>query len=335
MAVLVYGVTGYVGALLLDAAVARGLAVLAGGRSTSVLDVAIAAGVGHRIGGVDDLDLDGVDVVLNAAGPFARTAAPLAKRCVDTGTHYLDIAGEVDELAAVRELDAVAAEAGVMLMPGVGFGVVPTDALALHVASQLAEPVRLDIAFATAGGVSGGTLRTLLGGFGDRGAVTEPGLASRTVSFADGDATCVRNPWRGDLLTAPLSTGVADVVTWTALPAPLRRAMVTAHRRGRRQDPPLATRVLRRLAELAPAGPSQRARDRGSAELWSQATGADGTVAAATLSTPDAYVHTVDAALEVAARAVAGTPTPGFRTPAQEYGVEMALGLPGVVLAAA
>ncbi len=58
-------------------------------------------------------------------------------------------------------LNTAAESASVMLLPGVGFGIVPSDYLALHPKSRLPSAITLSIAF-QANGVSRGTLLTTL-----------------------------------------------------------------------------------------------------------------------------------------------------------------------------
>jgi short subunit dehydrogenase-like uncharacterized protein len=76
-------------------------------------------------------------VLMNAAGPFATTSAPLIDACIATGTHYLDITGEAGSIEATVQWHDAAVRRGVMLMPGVGFEVVASDCLAAHVARRL------------------------------------------------------------------------------------------------------------------------------------------------------------------------------------------------------
>lgn len=331
MSALIYGANGYVGSLLTKLAAERGIAAVVAGRSESVAEVADAAGFDSRVGSVDGIGLDGVDVIINAAGPFAKTAGPLARRCIEARVHYVDLAGEAADFEAVHALHEAAVEAGVTVMPGVGFGVVPTDCLVLHLKNRVPDGVSIDVAFATTGGVSGGTLRTMAAGFGDRGRVRHDTLQMRQVEFASGTKRCIENPWRGDLLTAPVSTGIDDVTTWISLPRPLAVVMARAHRRGDAAHPPWPARVLRRIASRAPAGPSAKKLASGRAEVWAQITDPVGATTVATLMTPDAYVHSVDAALESARRLASGSPTAGFRTPAQEFGADFVTELPGVV----
>ena len=331
MNVLIYGSTGYVGSLLVAAAADRKIDAIVAGRSESVVELAATAGLEARIGGVDSIALDGADVVINAAGPFVHTAASLARRCVESGVHYVDLAGEAAEFEAVHAFHESAVDAGVTLMPGVGFGVVPTDCLALHLKRRVPEGVSIDIGFATTGRVSGGTLRTLAAGYGDRGRVPGELLRTRQIDFDTGSKRCIENPWRGDLFTTPLSTGIGAVTTWISLPQPLASSMAAAHRRGDPAHPPLSARVLRQIASRTPAGPSAKRLARGHAEVWAQITDPSGAVTASSLTTPDAYVHSVDAALESARRLAVGSPTAGFRTPAQEFGADFVTELLGVV----
>ena len=98
-----------------------------------------------------DLALAGVTVVLHCAGPFLRTSRPMGDACLRTGAHYLDITGEFPVFEAIAARDDDARSRGVMLMPGVGFDVVPTDCLAVYLKSRLSSATRLVLAFQSVG----------------------------------------------------------------------------------------------------------------------------------------------------------------------------------------
>jgi short subunit dehydrogenase-like uncharacterized protein len=83
--------------------------------------------------------LEGIGLVLNCAGPFSKTANPLMQACLVAKTHYLDITSEIDVLEGAHRLDADAKSAGVVLCPGVGFDVTPTDCIALMLKTALPE----------------------------------------------------------------------------------------------------------------------------------------------------------------------------------------------------
>lgn len=80
-----------------------------------------------RIASVDDpasLDraLDGACAIINCAGPFADTAAPLINAALRSGIHYLDIAAEQPTVLAVFErFSRPAREAGVVVAPAMAF----------------------------------------------------------------------------------------------------------------------------------------------------------------------------------------------------------------------
>jgi short subunit dehydrogenase-like uncharacterized protein len=129
---LIYGANGYTGDLAAREAVARGhRPILAGRNRDAILALAKELDLEHRIFSLDDkvaadAVLREVEVVLHCAGPFSHTYKPMADACLRTGTHYLDITGEIEVFEGLAARDSEAKEAKVMLMPGVGFDVVPS-----------------------------------------------------------------------------------------------------------------------------------------------------------------------------------------------------------------
>jgi short subunit dehydrogenase-like uncharacterized protein len=130
---LIYGATGYTGRLASDRARSVGLDFEIAGRDEKKLAAASAElGVAHRVFSLDDPDslpghLAGCSVLLNCAGPFAKTAEPLMHACMEIGAHYLDITAEINVYRQAEALGDGAATVGTMLLPGVGWDVVPTD----------------------------------------------------------------------------------------------------------------------------------------------------------------------------------------------------------------
>ena len=59
--------------------------------------------------------LEGVDVLVNAVGPYRYDPAPLVRACVESGTHYVDLAESPEFLARAR---AAADGAAVAVVPG-------------------------------------------------------------------------------------------------------------------------------------------------------------------------------------------------------------------------
>lgn len=341
---LVYGVTGYTGALISRTAAESGLPHVVAGRNEAAVK-AHAAQVGQpaRAFGLDDdgrLDeaLAGVTVVLNAAGPFRATCEPLVRACIRAGAHYLDIAGEVPEFEAVYQHSGAAAARGVMLMPGVGFGVVPTDVVAVALKERLPDATHLDLSFETVGGVSRGTLTTLFHDIHRAGfrrvegelVPARPAAESRTIDLGNGPVRVVLNPWRADLLTAGLSTAIPNITTWTAFPAPVRFLMRSGPMRSWLLDRAAFQNSLNALFRRLPAGPDEKVLREGRTYVLGEARNPQGTRITAHLQGPEAYAFTAQTAVAAARRALAGNTPAGFQTPAQAFGSRFLDGFDGV-----
>jgi short subunit dehydrogenase-like uncharacterized protein len=336
---LIYGVTGCTGGLVSRLAAAAGLPHLAAGRDLErVAAHADPLLLPSRTFSLSDpakiaRGLAGAAVALNAASPFAETAPPLAEACLRAGVHYLDLAAGVAELEALRHLDARAREAGVMLMPGVGFGVVPADAVAARLKRRLPSAVRLSLAFEAVGGGSRGMLPALLGDLRRPGArrrggelvPARPGEESLGLDLGAGRRIAITDPRRGELASVYWSSVYPDIDTYTVHPAALRwliRSRLAAPARAllaRRSAQALVRSLLRR----SPPGPAEEALGRGSTRLWAQAEDATGNQVTARLHGPQAHLFSARTALWIAQRVLAGRLRVGFQTPVTAYGPDL------------
>ena len=340
MSWLIYGANGYTGELVARLAVARGQRpVLTGRRSGAVATLAAELGLEHRIADLADgaqlrrLTAD-VALVAHCAGPFSATSAPMVAACLDTGTHYLDVTGEIDVFEAIYRRHAEAVDAGVVLLPGAGFDVVPTDCLAGLLSASLPGATALELAFRAGGGMSTGTRRSSLEGLAagtrrrvDGTLVSTPfGVPSRIVPFPSGPRRVGAVRW-GDLASAYRSTGIPTITTYTVLPP------------GRTVRPGAALLrwgPVRRLASRGvPGGGPDRARRAASrSEVWGEVSAPDGTRHSATLIGPNGYDLTADSVVRAAAVLLAGGIEPGAHTPATALGTGFAQTLDGVRITA-
>lgn len=342
---LLYGATGYTGRLVAREAKARGHNVILGGRDPhKVAALANELEVGHRAfdmsshRDVIDKGLTGVRLVLNCAGPFSLTSSTLAQACLRTGAHYLDIASEIADHRSLQRLEERAREAGVMLLPGVGFGILPTDCLAHWLHQTLPGAVTLTLAFAAGSSASHGTLATFLeslqqGGFVRRKGQlvpAEPASESVTIDFGPGrQRRAVLFPWRADVLSTGLSTGIPHIQSYAAVPAVMRFIL-------KKRDWFAHGHPLRRLLEAyvarAPAGPKPEQRSQRKSWVYGEVVSETGARLRAVVEGPDAYDFTALAALAATERALTGDVPEGFTTPSQLLGHEPLLKLPGVKL---
>ncbi len=342
--ILVYGSYGYTGNLIARFAKEDGVEIILSGRNPHRLrEQAEARGFDSIAADLTDPQsirnaLRDVDVVIHCAGPFSRTYEAMAKACIETRTHYTDITGEPEVFEGLWAMDAAAKSAGVMLLPGTGFDVVPSDCLAAHLKSRCPSATHLELAFrGRGGGVSHGTATTMAEGIPNGGLVRQDGRLTRVatawktreIDFGDGKpAHCMTIPW-GDVVTAYKSTGIPNIMVYMGVPQGAARFL----RLVRPALPILGTRpaqaILKKRIDRAPAGPDDQAREKGSNELWGEARAADGKTVVSRLRTPEGYTLTARMALRIASKVCGGELTPGFQTPSTAYGKDLILELPG------
>ena len=153
MQFLIYGANGYTGQLITRYAIEQGLKpILAGRNAVSIKALAEEHNLDYRIFGLDDPEeidraLTDVSLVLHAAGPFIYTAKPMIMACLRNGVHYLDITGEIAVFELAFRYDGRARNKNIVLMPGVGFDVVPTDCMAVYLKQKLPDAKLLKLAF--------------------------------------------------------------------------------------------------------------------------------------------------------------------------------------------
>jgi len=140
--ILLYGATGFSGRLIAARASSQMAAkpygscrmILAGRNGAELRKVAADTKMPFRTFSLDnpvavDRALDGVDLVLNAAGPFAFTALPLARAALRAGCHYVDINGELDVYRALDDFAEKAYRLGIAMVCGAAASAGASDVL--------------------------------------------------------------------------------------------------------------------------------------------------------------------------------------------------------------
>ncbi|MDQ0704689.1 short subunit dehydrogenase-like uncharacterized protein [Pseudomonas sp. W3I7] len=309
---MIYGATGYTGRMAAEHAKALGLDLVIAGRNEARLALLAATlDVPYRVFAADASQLDGIDVLLNFAGPFAHTAEPLMRACIASGTDYLDITAEIN---VYRLAERLGSGAQVMLLPGVGWDVVPSDCLAMHVARRVQQPHTLKLALQVPGAMSRGSAMSVSEILGagvmariNGELVATPDAALQSLDFGAGPVLCAPLSF-GDLVTAWHSSAVPNIAMFVHITG-------EAFPEGD--------------LSLLPDGPTQAQRDAHRARAVAEVTGADGSVARSVIETVNGYSYTPLAAVEAARRVLAGERRPGFETPAKLFGVGFAQSIAG------
>ena len=274
---MIYGAYGYTGRLVAALAAERGeLPVLAGRDERRLRDLGELFELEHRAFDLSDparparRGLEGIDAVAHCAGPFSATSPPMVDACLATGTHYLDITGEIDVFEAVLARDGRGPDGRAWRCSRDRASTwCPSDCLAAMLARALPEAIRLELAIKMGGGVSPGTAKTAMESLGAAGRARIGGVIGpvpadrrrRQVTFADGRGHRLRHRLGRRVHRLPLHRDRRH--------RRLRRAARGGgrhHRRGPdgrpRRPQPLVQGTLKRLVSRLP-GPSAKARSEG------------------------------------------------------------------------
>ncbi|AKF50555.1 hypothetical protein EIG75_20200 [Pseudomonas syringae] len=317
---LIYGATGYTGRMAAERARALGLNVEIAGRNQQRLaSLAAQLDVNYRVFDADQAEgfLSGISVLLNFAGPFVQTAEPLMRACIKAGVDYLDITAEINVYRLAERLGAEAAANQVMLLPGVGWDVVPTDSLAVQVAGRVQGPTALNIALQVPGSMSRGSAMSVSEIIGagvlariDGELVATPDAEPRHFDFGQGPVLCVPLSF-GDLVTAWHSTGIRNIAMFVHIAG-------DAFPQGD-------------LSQL-PDGPTPEQREAHRARAVVEVTDAKGAIARSIIETVNGYTYTPLAAVEAARRVLDGERQTGFATPAKVFGGGFAESIAGALV---
>ena len=338
---LIYGANGYTGELVTRYAVERGMKPIVAGRNAiAVESVAKKYHLDYRVFSLDEgyrieNTLQEVDMVVHCAGPFSVTSQPMVEACLKTKKHYTDITGELTVFEACAALDKQAKDAGVMLMPGVGFDVVPSDCLAVHLKNRLPTATRLTLAFYGTGGISHGTQSTILMNINRGGAIRKDGKIvrvpaawkSQEIDFGEVTKLGTTIPW-GDIATAYRSTEIPNIEVFTVVPGNNLRVLKASRFIGWLLAAKPVQDYLQK--QIPPGGPTDEQRAKGKMYLWGEASDSNGNRVESRMKTPEGYDVTAHAALKIVQKILDGNFQPGYQTPAKVYGPDLIMELQGV-----
>ena len=337
--IVLYGSYGYTGSLISEIASKSGLNVILSGRDTEKLkEQSERLGLPFMTASLDtpselDAVLKDAMVVLHCAGPFVHTWRPMAEACLRNGCHYLDITGEIAVFENLKAMDRQFKEKEIMAMPGVGFDVVPTDCMAAWLHQQMPDATHLELAFQGVGsGVSRGTAKTMVENLGEGGAVRENGIIkkvpaaykTREIKSGDKAVRVVSIPW-GDISTAHFSTGIDNIVVYTAMPEKMIKKMKWLNRLKPIFKSKWVRNWLKRKIDSRPEGPNSEKRMNGRSLIWGEVRNEKGDSLEGFIETKEGYQLTAEMAWNIVLKVSSGNWSAGYQTPSKTYGADLIL----------
>jgi len=339
---LIYGANGYTGQLIIREAIEKGhQPIIAGRNKEQIIALAEQYDLPFEIFDLSETDkleqaLQSVKVIIHCAGPFYKTYETVAEACLKTNTHYLDITGEIAVFEALHKMDELAKQANIMLLPGSGFDVVPTDCLASYLHAKLPTGTHLELGFKGGSKPSKGTSLTMMESFSDGGKVRVDGVLTKVpfgykskAFYINGKTlTAATIPW-GDVSTAYYSTGIGNIEVYTQMHPRQAKAMKYADSLGWLIGSKMVQNWQRKKIVSRPAGPTDEQRANSNSLVWGSVLDADGNEYKAMLNAPDGYTLTAKTAVNIAAKVLADNFKVGFQTPSLAYGADLILEIEG------
>lgn len=339
--ILLYGAYGYTGNLIAKEAQLQGISLMLAGRNeTKLKSLSEQTGHPYRVADLEELGsaeiaekiFEGITVVLHVAGPYVETAAPMVDACLQAGIHYLDITGEWPVFEQLAAMDDAAKAANIMILPGTGFDVVPSDCLAAFLKTQLPSATHLELAIHPEGGLSHGTAVTAVvhASAGSRSRVGGKLKAEKVaahvkeIPFSKKTLMAASIPW-GDIVTSWHSTGIPNIRVFAAQPPKMIRMMkLTANFSWLMGWKPLNNLIRRRISRSV-YGPSDEILTTQQSEVWGKVWDESGNQVEARILAPQTYALTATTSLYIANQTANGNWKPGFQTPSSAYGVDLIL----------
>lgn len=270
--------------------------------------------------------------ILGTDRTLATSIAP--RRSANDGTRQL--LHPLPVLEALADRDREAKSAGIMLLPGAGFDVVPTDCLAAHLKRRVPSAQRLHLAIGGVGRFTRGTAKTMAEAAGRatlvrrNGRIVELRQTPRAAfDFGAGPRTALGVRW-GNISTAWRSTAIPNIEVFfekspllalaATMPGPARRLLAAT----------VCQRFIKsQIEKRMPIGPTPEQRARSRCVVVGEAWDATGGHVISRIETIEAYTLTAWTSVEGARRALNGKAVSGFQTPATAFGADFILTFSG------
>ncbi len=333
---MIYGANGYSARLIIDELIKKNIKPILAGRNEAALkQLADKYDCDYKSFDLSEdekvnVALEGVHTVLNCAGPFKYTAKDLIDACLRTKTNYLDITGEIPVLHLAFSHNQKAKENGIVILPSVGFDIIPTDCLAKRLSEQMPDAAHLKLGLINKRGkISRGTLLTtleFLGGNGKvrrHGKLTDSKIGELTIDVKNKDFSFsgISIPW-GDVYSSFHSTGIENAEVYLATPkiiVRLRLLLLSILKILTMQTIKniVASYIMKNIT-----GPTKEERDSTLTYIWGRVENAKGEMIEEVYQFMEGYNLTAKGAAECAERVLKNSLQPGTYTPSLAFGSE-------------
>jgi short subunit dehydrogenase-like uncharacterized protein len=278
-------------------------------------------------------------LVVNTIGPFTQSSVPIAQACLAAGTHYVDLANELDAVRDLLGLHEAARAADVTMVTGAGFGVLATEALVVALRSDRTAPVRARVAaMPTVDALGPAVLASFIDAIAAGGRRYRDGRLVQTrlgsdftrIDLPNGKGLNAIGVPTGEVEAAQRASGAGDVIAFSSeVPGGrITRALLPAVSALLANDR-VRNAVQGLIGRLRVTPPTKSGTD-----SWAHAQleWADGTRREAWLHTGEGYRFTARVAARVATELLSGTHPAGAYTPGALFGPGLARDAGGEII---
>lgn len=333
---MIYGANGYSAQLIIEELISRKIKPILAGRNESALKrLAQKHDCEYKTFDLSndvkvDSALERVHTVLNCAGPFKFTAKEMIEACLRTKTNYLDITGEMPVMHFAFSMNEKAKENGIVILPSVGFDIIPTDCIAKRLSEQMPNATHLKLGFINKRGkISRGTFLTTLEFLGGTGKIrrnrrvvdSKIGEFSVNIKTKNFSFSGISIPW-GDVYSSYYSTRIPNVEVYFAMPRFIMqtRSLLLTFLKILRI--PVVKKIVSNYIKKNFTGPSKVERDSTETIVWGRVENAKGEMLEEVYQFMEGYSLTAKGAAECAERVLKNSLQPGTYTPSLAFGSE-------------
>lgn len=335
---MIYGATGFTGKLIIEQChTIETSPVLAGRDREKLKKLSEESGYSYRVFDLTNQDkiereLREFDFVVNVAGPFWKDIELLVNACINSHTDYIDLVAGPE----LSELHESALMKDVMLLPGVGFSIVPSDCLKGYLLTKCPDATHYSVFISGLNSVSRGTAR---GGFeifkkgilfrrnGSLERVSD--FSEKSIDFGTGGTPCIPMPW-GEIHAAHRFTGIHTIRTYAEATKMRRQFLFSMKYLRRLFATSFMQKRLQSMVDSWPEGPDAAEMSREKSTVAGVIQNERGEQHGARIHTAEGYRFTAQSVCAIVNLVLSGKRASGYQLPGTLFGYKFVLDIEGV-----